>query len=145
MMSREDASSLRLKVAQGCMDRFDGKRFDPGLRRDCVRLAAHALHLAGVKVAPLKGVRYANLAGAVRALKRTGFATLVEAMDATGLTRIAPAAAITGDILALPSDDVFGAALTVAVGNGRVLGWLAGDDAARPMQPNAYLAAWRLI
>jgi hypothetical protein len=131
----------RAQAAQACIDRFAGKPYEPG-KRDCVRLAAHLLHQFGHAVPVLKGLRYQGEAGAIRALKRTGFANLIEAMDSLGLERIAPVAARTGDIVGLPCDDgPWGCALTVAVGNGRVLAFV--DGLGRVVQPLAYLAAWR--
>lgn len=136
----------RARAARACMERFEGKAFEIG-KRDCVKLAAHALHVMGVKVAPLKGVRYSTLAGAVRAMRQTGFADLVEAMDALGLTRIAPARATAGDIVALPTgaDCPFGCSLTVAIGNGAVLGFHETTGVGCAIRPKAYLAAWRAV
>ena len=77
-------------------------------------------------------------------MRRSGHRDLVAAVDAFGLERIAPASALAGDIVALPTDDeVFGAALCVAVGNGRVLGFHEGVCAV--LEPKAFLAAWRAI
>lgn len=135
----------RAAAVKACEARFLGKPFEVASKRECVRLIAHALHHAGVKVGPLKGANYTTLAGAVRTLKKRGFKDLIEAVDSLGLKRIPPASAIAGDIIALPSGDAFGCALTLAVGNGRVMGWLEGSPLCRAMQPTEYLAAWRLV
>ena len=129
------------RAAQACIDRFSGKAYEPG-KRDCAILAAHLLHQYGVSVPVMKGLRYSTEAGAIKALKRTGCRDIIEAVDALGLQRIAPAAARTGDIVGLPCDGPWGCALTVAVGNGRVFGFL--DGIAQVQIPSAFTAAWRV-
>lgn len=135
----------RSKAAQACIDRFAGRDFSMAERRDCARLGAHLLHHLGVAVPPMKGARYANPAGALKALRKVGFKDLVEAVDSLGLQRIAPARAITGDLVALETseDDPFGCVLTVAVGNGRVFGFI--DGKAQALQPHKFVAAWRTV
>lgn len=134
----------RGEAAQACIDRFGGKAFDPKSRRDCVRLAAHALHCQGVGCAPLKGARYTTLEGGLKALKKLGFEDLIEAVDSLpGLTRIAGARAIAGDIVAMPCDDgPWGCALAVSVGNGRVFGFCEG--VGQVVIPSQILCAWRV-
>jgi hypothetical protein len=130
-------------AAQACVDRFGDRPFELG-KRDCVRLAAHLVRARGVKTPMLKGLRYSTLAGAIRALGQTGFADLAEGVDALGLQRIAPARAVTGDLIAMPGEDgdPFGCVLTVAVGNGRVFGFIEGR--AQAVVPKAFVAAWRV-
>ena len=129
------------EAAQACIDRFVGKPMAWG-KRDCATLAAHLLHQYGIAVPMMKGLKYSTDVGAARALKRTGFACLISAVDSLGLQRIAPAAARTGDLIGLPCEGgPWGCALTVAVGNGRVLGFV--DGVAHILQPAAYLTAWR--
>ena len=130
------------QAAQACIDRFAGKPYAPG-KRDCAKLAAHLLHQRGRPVPMLKGVKYATEAAALKTLRGLGFKCLVEAVDALGLERIAPARAMPGDLVALPCEDErWGCALTVAVGNGRVFGFVGG--AGHVLQPAAYLTAWRV-
>lgn len=132
----------KAKAAQACIDRFAGKQYEPG-KRDCAVLALHVLHHAGRGVPFLRGHRWTSEKGAIRVLRRLGFADLLEAVDAAGLSRIPPAAALAGDLVALPCDDgPWGCALTVAVGNGRVLGF--ADGIGRVVQPKAYVTAWRV-
>ena len=128
------------KAAQSCIDRFNGKAYEPG-KRDCAILAAHLLHQYGVPVPIMRGLKYKTEAGAMRALKRTGCKDVVEAVDTLGLERIAPASARTGDLVGMPCDGPWGCALTVAVGNGRVFGFL--DGVAQVQIPSAFVAAWR--
>lgn len=136
--------SRRLRAAQACIDRFAGKAYAPG-KRDCLRLVRHALHSARRRVGQGRWPEYSTEAGGLRAMRRRGYSSLVEAMDATGLERIPPAAALPGDIIALPSEEgcPFGCALTVAVGNGRVIGFFQG--VAEVGEPKAYVAAWRVF
>ena len=129
------------RAAQACIDRFAGKAYEPG-KRDCAVLAAHLLHQYGVAVPIMKGLKYSTEAGALRALKRTGCKDIVAAVDSLGLERIAPAAARTGDLVGLPSEGPFGCALTVAVGNGRLFGFVEGMG--HVFQPKSYVAAWRV-
>ena len=133
----------RAAAAQACIDRFNGKPYEAG-KRDCIKLAGHSMHRLGRRVGLTKGLRYSSEAGGLRAMRKLGFKDLAEAVDAAGLERIAPAAALPGDIIALAAEgeSAFGCALTVAVGNGRVLGFQNGVGVV--MQPLAYLAAWRV-
>jgi hypothetical protein len=130
------------QAAQACIDRFSGKAYEPG-KRDCAVLAAHLLHQYGIAVPVMKGLKYSTETGAVRALKRTGFADLIEAVDALGLQRIAPAAARTGDLVGVPCEGPWGCALTVAVGNGRLFGFHSGF--CQVVQPSEFVAAWRAV
>lgn len=128
------------KAAQACIDRFHGAAYEPG-KRDCARLGAHLLHQYGHGCPPMKGQSYRTEVEALRALRKAGFRDLIAAVDALGLTRIVPAYAMTGDLIALPHDD-FGATLTVAVGNGEVLGFQ--DGRGKIIKPLALAAAWRV-
>ena len=128
------------RAAQACIDRFAGKSYEPG-KRDCAILAAHLLHQYGIAVPVMKGLKYSTEAGAMKALKRTGCRDIVGAVDALGLERIAPAAARTGDLVGLPCDGPWGCALTVAVGNGRLLGFVG--ETCVVFEAKEYRTAWR--
>lgn len=130
-------------AAEACVQRFGDRPFALG-KRDCVKLAAHLLHARGVGTPVLKGCRYGTLAGALRAFRQAGFATLADAVDALGLPRIAPARMVAGDLVAMPGEDgdPFGCVLAVAIGNGRVFGFIEGR--AQAVEPFAYVAAWRV-
>jgi len=132
----------RVKAAQACIDRFNGKTYEPG-KRDCWRLFLHLLHQLGRSVPAARRVRYSTETGAYRALRKAGFECLADAVDSLGFERIPPARAMAGDLVAVPSgEDAFGCALTVAVGNGRVFGFLNGRG--QVVEPKAFVAAWRL-
>lgn len=135
----------RARAAQICVDRYLGQPLQWG-RRDCCTLARTAMHQMGVGVPFLKGVRWSSARSAMTKMRALGFADLVEAVDGTGLAEIPPASAWAGDIIALPApdDNPFGCALTLAVGNGRVLGFGEGVEGAAILQPKSYLKAWRV-
>jgi hypothetical protein len=138
-------SVRRERITKACMDRFNGKPLIAG-RRDCATLAAHAMHKAGRKADILTGSSHTTWAGAVKYIRKQGCKSLVELMDASGLERIPPASAWPGDIVALPSSDGdgFGCSLTVALDNGRVLGFNSETGNCEPHQPFMFVAAWRV-
>jgi len=133
----------RRDAAQATLDRFKGKPFRFG-RHDCAQMVG--LHLRTLRK-PVKELAragtYHSLAGGVKALKKLGHDSLADVMDAH-FERIAPAAALVGDVIAVPGLEGPGA-LTVAMGNGRVLGWHEDAEGAVVMQPLEYVAAWRVL
>ena len=133
----------RQQAAQAAVDRFKGQPLAYG-KNDCVRLAAFVLRKMGHRPQLAKAGSYSTALGAARALERVGFADLAAAVDAMGLPRIAPAAAWVADLVLLPAEGPFGGALSVAVGNGRVLGYHEDVDGADILQPVQYLTAWRV-
>ena len=132
----------RAAAAQACIDRFAGRPYHPGSRH-CGKLAAHALAKMGRSARLLNASHHTTEAGALKYLKRTGFASLAELMDAMGLERIAPAAALPADIIGLPSNDAFGCSLSVCLGDGLVLGLVEGAR-FQTLIPHQFVAAWRL-
>jgi hypothetical protein len=132
----------RRDAAQKTLDRFKGKPFQLG-KNDCGRMVAFHLRAIGRPVKVAKAGSYHSLLGATRALKRLGFASLPDLMDAH-FERIPPAAALVGDVVSMPGMEGPGA-LTVAMGNGRVIGWHEDHVGAVVMQPVETLAAWRII
>lgn len=133
----------RQRIAQAAVDRFLELPFEWG-KVDCVRLAAFVLRARGHKAGLAKLGRYGSALGAARAMRRAGFASLAEGVDAIGLQRIAPAAAYLADLVLIPAPAPFHGALTVAVGNGRLLGFHEDQAAGIIIQPLEYLAAWRV-
>lgn len=139
----------RAAAAEACKLRFVGKTYDLRANRDCIKLIGHSAHKLGKRISLLKGLRYTTEAGALKAMRQLGFASLIEAADATGLPRIAPAMARPGDWIALKAGDEnpFGCAMSVAFDNGRVIGFVdsVGVGAiCRVVDPDAYLGAWRV-
>ncbi len=135
----------RAAAAEACFQRFNGKTYAPG-KRDCVKLATHALIKMGHGAGLMKGMRYSSEAQGYRLLRKAGFKDLIEAVDARGLPRIAPAMAMQGDLLALPAggNGSFGAALAVAMPDGIVLSFSHDHGVCATWRVNSYLAAWRL-
>lgn len=133
----------RVAAAQATLDRFKGIPID-WKTADCARMAAHCLAGMGHQIRRAKFGLYSNEVGALRTLKRGGFADLGEVLDRlVGLPRIPPAAALPADILAVQAESFGGLSLMIAVGNGRLFGF--GPDGVgavlRPLIPPC--AAWR--
>lgn len=133
----------RAQAADACWQRFYAKSYVPGTR-DCVKLATHALIKMSHGSGPVKGLRYSTEAAGYKLMRKAGFKTLPEALDAMGLPRIAPAMAMQGDLIAMDAgdDNPFGAALTVAMPDGLVLGFSQGICST--WRPLAFQGAWRL-
>jgi hypothetical protein len=132
----------RQQAAQAAVDRFKGQPWELG-KNDCVRMAAFVLRKMGHRPQLGKAGSYKTGAGALLALKRAGYDTLADALDGLGLERIAPAAARVADIVMIPGEAPLDGALTVAVGNGRVLGFHEDAEGAEILQPVDFLGAWR--
>lgn len=131
---------LRRDAAAATKARFDGRTFKWS-SNDCVRMAAFHLRKLGYKPVMPKAGTYHTPLGAMKALRAAGFERLEDALAATGLTPIAPAQALVGDIVALPGEGDLWPALTVALGNGRVLGFMEGRCGV--LQPALHMGAWR--
>lgn len=128
----------RMKATQRTVDKFQGRVFKDW-QRDCIRLiATHARHMGR----PIKVPKYEDRKSALAALKSLGFKNLAEAMDAH-FTRIEPSAVLLGDIVEMPGGNGF-SALTVAVGNGRVIGFHEDVPFADILQPLMISGAWRI-
>lgn len=111
----------RVKAAQATKDHFFGKLLDWG-SVDCLQIAAHCLEQLG-HTKPTKTVRkYTSETGAIRALKASGYSSLIDAVNDYGLTPIPPAAAMAGDIIAYPGEGFGGYALGIALGDNKILG-----------------------
>lgn len=133
----------RHAAVEACIERFAYKPVVPGVR-DCAKLAAMSMHKMGRSAKLLNASRHKTFAGALKYIRKAGFANLVELMDATGLEPIAPAAALPGDIIALPSGCEFGCSLSVAIDNGRVLFLNPQTGLIEPGQPLIFVKAWRV-
>jgi len=133
----------RQQAAQAAIARFKGEPWQLG-KNDCVRMAAFVLKRMGHRPQLAKAGSYTTGAGAMRALQRAGHDSLAAALDALGLERIAPAAALVADIVMIPGEAPLDGALTIAVGNGRVLGYHEDLAVAEILQPVAYVGAWRV-
>lgn len=132
----------RRDATQATLDAVKGKPFRLG-RNDCARIAASHLRRMGHQVRLPAAGSYASVRGAMKALADRGYANLLAAMDGMGFERIAPAAAHVGDIIALPTESPLGC-LTVALTNGRALGFVDDVAEAAVLQPVEYATAWRV-
>jgi len=136
------ALDRRAAAAQKTLDTWKVRPIKLGTS-DCVRMTAFHLRLLGRKVKLPPSGSYRTINSALKALRAAGYESLGAALDAMGLERIAPAAAIVGDIIAMPAEDKLGA-LSICLGNGRVLGYHEGNPAgATVLQPLEFVAAWR--
>lgn len=132
----------RRDAAQAMLDAWSKRPLRLG-RSDCARMAASHLRKLGHRVKLPPSGSYASVRGARRELARLGHKDLAAALDAQDLVRIAPAEAIIGDLLLLASADGLGS-ITIALGNGRALGYHDHvDGGAAVLQPLEFLAAWR--
>lgn len=131
------AAAARTKAA------FEGKKFQFG-KHDCGQMVRrHLIHMKTPLKAAAKAGTYHSLKGACAALKRIGYGSLIELMD-DNFERIPPASAWPGDVIAMPGLEGPGA-LAVALGGGRVLGYHEDAAGAVVLQPNEYVAAWRVL
>ncbi len=143
MAAKQNEYLRRVAAAQATHDRFYGQDFVWG-QVDCARLAAHVLRELGVSAPLSRFGRYTTALGATKALRKRGFSDLGDVLDDMGLLRIPPSMALPGDIIGLEGEGIM-LALTVALGNGRVLGFYEDVAKAVVMQPLTYAFAWRTI
>lgn len=126
----------RVDVAQAAVDRFAGKPF-AWHTTDCGRLAAFVLRGLGYKPVFSRFGRYSTAMGAHKALKRAGFKDTVDWIDSIhGLTRTPFAMTLPGDLAAYEGQDAM-TALTVVLGNQRLLGFHPQTGGCVVMQPIA--------
>jgi hypothetical protein len=133
----------RRDAAQATLDRFKDVPLRMG-RNDCARMVAYHLRKLGHRVKLPPSGSYASVRSARREMRKLGFQTLEQALDSFGFDRIPPAAAVAGDVVMLPGDTDLGS-LTIALGNGRVVGYHEDARGAAVLQPVEFLAAWRAV
>ncbi len=136
---------LRVEIAQQALEHFHGKPLEWG-RTDCARLAAYVLKPLGYKPGLSRFGDYKTELGARRAVRRQGMTDTPDWLDTIhGLVRIPPAAALPADIVGMPGAGGW-TSLTVALGNGRLLGFHpdAGVGSCTVVEPLAApIACWR--
>lgn len=125
------------------VERYDGRELVLG-SDDCVHMISYGLHLLGCKKSSLvKAGSYKTEAGALRALRRAGYANLKEAVAGQGFFELdAPAFAWPCDILAMKAVGTDDVALAFMASNGRGFGFF--DGKAQFFQPLAIETAWRV-
>lgn len=134
---------LRVAATQKTLDDWKDRPFDWATGGHCARMVAEHLRRMGYSPPLARAGKFVSALGAKAALKRLRVKTLSEAVDLLKLERIAPAMAIVGDIVELPGEAPFGA-LTVALGNGRVLGFFEDAEGCVILQPSEFFGAWRV-
>lgn len=128
----------RVAATQKTVDRMKGKTFHPGAS-DCVKLVLiHARHM-GKRIAIPK---YGSWKSAASTLRVLGFASLSEAMD-HHFRRIEAHQVLAGDIVEMPGGNGF-SGITIAVGNGRVLGFHEDIPHCDILQPVMISGVWRI-
>jgi hypothetical protein len=124
----------RMLATQKTVDSFKGRKFTNGTA-DCVQLVlAHARHM-GRKI-------YGSTKTAAGALRQLGFGNLSEAMD-KHFRRVDRHQVMISDIVEMPGDNGF-SSLSVAVGNGRALGFHESIPHCDVLQPVLISGAWRI-
>jgi hypothetical protein len=128
----------RAMATQKTVDEMKGKPFRLG-SADCIRLVLlHARHMGHKIDIP----RYGSWKSAAEALRTLGYDTLAAAMDGH-FRRIEKQHVMTGDIVEMPGGNGF-SGLTIAVGNGRVLGFHEDIPHCDVLQPLMISGAWRI-
>jgi hypothetical protein len=128
----------RVMATQETVDAFKGRKFTNG-SADCVQLVlGHARHMGRKIEAP----RYGSAKTAAGALRQMGFNTLAQAMD-KHFRRIEKHQILAGDIVEMPGDNGF-SSLSIAVGNGRVLGFHESIPHCDVLQPVIISGVWRV-
>jgi hypothetical protein len=143
----DSALPARVEIAQAALDAFQGQPFAWGTN-DCAKLAAFVLRRAGYKPSLAQFGDYRSDRAAARALRARKMKTVLDWIDSIkGLRRISPASTLPGDLIAFPGEGGWHG-LTVAIGNGRVLGFsetvLDGGCAVIAANLGAAVAAWEV-
>jgi hypothetical protein len=123
------------------IERFRDKPFAWDTRGNCIHLGK--AQAKALKVRTPTVPRFSTYAGAVKALKATGYDSLEALLDSL-FPRIAPARLIVGDIAMLPGLAPFNA-LVIAAGGQKVLGWHEADMSRMlPIEVSKaeFVAAW---
>lgn len=132
----------RVAMVNAVRDKYDNQDFVLG-SMDCVHMINYGLGQLERAVNLIKLGSYSTPAGARRALRKAGFASLREAVTGQGFYELdAPSMAWPGDILALPPAEDEDVALAWMASNGRAFGFWQGK--AQFFQPIAFETAWRL-
>jgi hypothetical protein len=125
-------------ATQKTVDTFKGRKFTNG-SADCVQLVlAHARHMGRKVDVP----RYGSAKTAAGALRQMGLGTLSQGLD-RHFRRIERHQVMVADIVEMPGENGF-SSLSVAVGNGRVLGFHESIPHCDVLQPVLVSGAWRI-
>jgi hypothetical protein len=128
----------RQRATQKTVDLCKGKAF-VDWQNDCIKLMSrHARHMGR----PVKIPRYHDAKSAADALRSLGASTIGEALDQL-FERIEPHQILLGDIVEMPGENGF-SGISIAVGNGRVLGFHESIPHCDILQPLMITGAWRI-
>ena len=131
----------RAAAVQRSLDKFAGRAFD-WQDTTCLHLARDVLVELGHNPPVIPPLHSA--AGAARALKRAGFASVADIFDSLFLPDVIPAMMVVGDIALLPGEEGFDA--VVICSGAALIGW-HGSDLSRPYEVQQALGAvtraWR--
>jgi hypothetical protein len=132
----------RTTMLEEVVKKYSGTKFELG-SDDCVHMINYGLQQLGRPVNLIKLGSYSTPAGARRAMRKAGYASLREAVTGQGFFELdAPAMAWPGDIIAMPSVEGEDVALAFMASNGRAFGFW--QDTAQFFQPLAFETAWRI-
>lgn len=135
---------LRVAAAQAALDRFVDKPLVWN-KADCAILVRHTGRQLGNRIRVLDQAKYRTELGAVKYLRSLGFNGLGDVVDAQGYMPIPPAMRLPSDIVAVrTAGELWDCALTIAVTDTGLLGFVDGVGTA--FEPNAdqLLKAWRM-
>jgi hypothetical protein len=121
-------------VTQEVLDDYRDKPLVWGAK-DCARMIAPVLQRAGYKPGLSRAGFYKTEAAALRGMRKAGYKDLAEWLDDIGLMRIPPAAAVAGDVIGFPAAPPWTWALSLALGNGRILGPHPEEGRFKVLQP----------
>lgn len=122
-------------AVQRVVDEFRDRPIEWG-RYDCARMVVPVLRDRGHKPGLSRAGFYKSEAAAYRGMRKAGYDDLAAWMDDIGLMRIPPAATVVGDVIAFPAEEPWTWALSLALGNGRVLAVAAREGVFRVLQPD---------
>ncbi len=142
-VSAEHVLIRKRDAAQAALDHWSTVDFKLG-SGDCAQMVARHLRALGKSIKlPPRG-SYRSVPGALRAMRKLGFASLADWIDSAGVERIAPARVVAGDVLQLPAEHPLGG-LAIALGNGAAVAWMEGiEGGAIPIRPLLFVNAWRV-
>lgn len=128
--------------------KYMGRELDWRAHMTCVHMARYHLRAMGHRPARIPAFR--SPTGAVRALRKNGWANCADMLDAQLLPRIAPAAMLPGDMMLAKSDDDAGdtlGAIGICVGN-KIMGWRLCEETGlylcNDLIVTEFEGAWRL-
>ena len=133
----------RHAAIEATMTRYRDRPFQWG-KVDCAKVAAFHLKKLGHKILISKAGAYSSPLGAVRALKRLGYANLAEMAEGIGLTPIPYSRMLLGDIAEIAGDSPVGA-IGIYAGNGNLFCFHQDHPGLVTMTPNTILRAWSVL